>query len=171
MLLIDARNNRYAQYYHPFLPIVPACVLQEECIPDTIKDESFLLTAMLVVASKNRTDLTQLHESLWDYMKRLILDVVLGMASIRKVGCVEGLLLLGEWTVLNQGQADGGGEEASWSILGLAVRLAYLLRLEDSSFKGASDEENDANLQRARLAWTCKQHVALLSSTNIALLG
>ncbi|KAL0940076.1 uncharacterized protein CTRU02_206686 [Colletotrichum truncatum] len=74
------------------------------------------------------------------------------MSTIRSVGCVEGLLLLGEWTPLTLGQNDDGGEGAAWSILGLAVRLAYLLHLEDSSFR--ADKEADPSMLRRRLAWT-----------------
>ncbi|KAK2731009.1 hypothetical protein CKAH01_09267 [Colletotrichum kahawae] len=74
------------------------------------------------------------------------------MSTIRSVGCVEGLLILGEWTPLTLGQNDDGGEGAAWSILGLAVRLAYLLRLEDSSFR--ADKEADPAMLRRRLAWT-----------------
>ncbi|KAL3295560.1 transcriptional activator [Colletotrichum asianum] len=121
-------------------------------LPDTIKHESFLLTAALVVASRDQSDLTELHQSIWQHMRRLVLDVVLGMSTIRSVGCVEGLLILGEWTPLTLGQNDDGGEGAAWSILGLAVRLAYLLRLEDSSFR--ADKEADPAMLRRRLAWT-----------------
>ncbi|KAF6833231.1 hypothetical protein CMUS01_06637 [Colletotrichum musicola] len=74
------------------------------------------------------------------------------MSTIRSVGCVEGLLILGEWTPLTLGQNDDGGEGAAWSILGLAVRLAYLLRLEESSFK--ANKESDPSMLRRRLAWT-----------------
>lgn len=88
-------------------------------------------------------------------MRQLILDLVLGSATMRSVGCVEGLLLLSEWTLLNQDHADDGGEGAAWSMLGLAVRLAYLLRLEDSSFKKTAGLV-DVSIQRERLAWTCK---------------
>lgn len=138
-------------------------------LPDTIKHESFLLTAALVVSSRDQSDLTELHQSIWQHMRRLILDVVLGMPTIRSVGCVEGLLILGEWTPLTLGQNDDGGEGAAWSILGLAVRLAYLLRLEDSSFR--ADKEADPAMLRRRLAWTCQSHLLLLEfSSKFALL-
>lgn len=130
-------------------------MLRPEYILDTIRDESFLLTAILVVASKDRPDLADIHEAIWGHMRALILNVVLGMASVRKVGAVEGLLLMGEWTLHNQSEVDDGDEASAWSIVGLAVRLAYLLRLEDRGFKG-----NDADLDsvhRERLAWTCKR--------------
>lgn len=113
-LVINESISRYADNYHPFFPIVPANVLRPECILNSIRNESFLLSSVLVVASKDRNDVGNLHKSIWNYMRQLILDVVLGMASIRNVGCVEGLLLLGEWTLLNQGHTDNGGEGAAW---------------------------------------------------------
>ncbi|KAE9582201.1 hypothetical protein CGMCC3_g1853 [Colletotrichum fructicola] len=135
--LVTLQNliRHYADDYHPFFPIVPANLLMPQFLSDTIKHESFLLTAALVVASRDQSDLTELHQSIWQHMRRLILDVVLG-----------------EWTPLTLGQNDDGGEGAAWSILGLAVRLAYLLRLEDSSFR--ADKEADPAMLRRRLAWT-----------------
>ncbi|KAJ5370536.1 uncharacterized protein N7496_006628 [Penicillium cataractarum] len=145
--------SSYRDCYHPFFPIVPTTVLNPSNIQETLHQEPFLTTAILVIASKDRPDLTTLHDAIWDYLRQRILDVVLGVPSTRHVGCVEGLLLLGEWTLLNFGQADDGGGEAAWSILGLAVRLAYRLRLEDSGFRG-EDNELDPIAQRKRLAWT-----------------
>ncbi|VUC29278.1 unnamed protein product [Clonostachys rosea] len=143
--------QHYAENYHQFLPICPASTLRTENILHTIQHEPFLLTAILVVASQSQPDFATVHESIWKHMKLLIMDVVLGAAAGRSVGSVEGLLLLGEWTM--QDQTTDGGEGAAWSVLGLAVRTAYLLRLEDSSFK-TPGEENDASLLRNRLAWT-----------------
>ncbi|KAI1288981.1 hypothetical protein F5Y03DRAFT_388940 [Xylaria venustula] len=150
--LIDHLLRHYAQNYHSLYPVVPLSILQPSYLANTIKQDCFLLKAILVIASRDRTDLAQLHASLWEYMQKLILDVVLGLAHIRTVGCVEGLLLLGEWIPAplgHDGNSDGG-EGTAWSIVGLGVRLAYLLRLEDSSFK---DEQHlDALTQRKRLA-------------------
>lgn len=159
-----ANQRSYAIHYHPFFPIVPANVLLPQFLPDTIIHESFLLTAALVVASRDQLHLTELHQSIWQHMRKLILDVVLGMSTIRSVGCVEGLLILGEWTPLTLGQNDDGGEGAAWSILGLAVRLAYLLRLEESSFKG--NKESDPLMLRRRLAWTCKDQAQLYTRSR-----
>lgn len=150
----ELTHYSYADHYHQFLPIVPTFALQSSYIPYTIKSEPFLVTAILVIAVKNLPDLAYLRKPIWDHMRQLILDVVLGMTSTRGVGCVEGLLLLGEWAPLNHGQSDDGGEGAAWSILGLAVRLAYLLRLENRSFKVGCTEPSK-RAQRERLAWTC----------------
>lgn len=157
---ILTRPQSYADNYHHFFPLVPANVLKPEHILDTIRNESFLLTAILIVSSRDRTDLTETHNSIWEHMKSLILKVVLGKKCVRKVGSVEGLLLLGEWTLHNQHQVDDGDEASAWSIIGLAVRLAYLLRLEDSGFK--SDDAELQSVHRERLVWTCKPTLLLL---------
>lgn len=123
--------------------------------------ESFLITAILVIALQDCSDLTDLYKATWDYLRRQILDIVLGVATSRHIGCVEGLLLLGEWNLINYGQTqtDDGGE-AAWSILGVAVRLAYRLRLEDSGFEEKNQELEPAS-QRKRLAWTCKCFIGI----------
>jgi hypothetical protein len=123
--------------------------------------ESFLITAILVIALQDCSDLTDLYKATWDYLRRQILDIVLGVATSRHIGCVEGLLLLGEWNLINYGQTqtDDGGE-AAWSILGVAVRLAYRLRLEDSGFEEKNQELDPAS-QRKRLAWTCKCFIGI----------
>jgi hypothetical protein len=97
-------------------------------------------------------------------MKSLILKVVLGNKCVRKVGTVEGLLLMGEWTLHNQDQVDDGNDASAWSIVGLAVRLAYLLRLEDSGFK--SDDTELDSIHRERLVWTCKSTFLLVKWTR-----
>jgi hypothetical protein len=97
-------------------------------------------------------------------MKSLILEVVLGKKCVRKVGTVEGLLLMGEWSLQNQGQVDDGDEASAWSIVGLAVRLAYLLRLEESGFN--SDDAKLDSIHRERLVWTCKPTFLLVKWTK-----
>jgi len=96
--------------------------------------------------------------------------VVLGTASTRQVGCVEGLLLLGEWNLINHGEMCDGAGEAAWSILGLAVILAYRLRLQDSFRSDGTQLENGA--ERNRLAWTCNSppgtiHHCFLCQSNL----
>jgi hypothetical protein len=128
--------------------------LRPEHILDTIRNESFLLTAILIVSSKDRTDLAETHKSIWEYMKSLILKVVLGKKCVRKVGTVEGLLLMGEWTLHNEDQVDDGDEASAWSIV----------RLEDSGFK--SDDAELDSIHRERLVWTCKPTFLLVKWTR-----
>lgn len=108
------------------------------------------------MVSKDILELNEAHQVIWEYLRQRILDIVLGSAGTRHVGCVEGLLLLGEWNLPNNGlAADDSDGEATWSILGVAVRLAYRLRLEDSSFKDGENEV-DPSAERQRLAWICR---------------
>ncbi|RYP56431.1 hypothetical protein DL769_009916 [Monosporascus sp. CRB-8-3] len=141
----------YNANYHAYFPIVPSSVLQSSNLPETVKAESFLLTAVLAVASRDRLDL-ELHPAIWRHLDKFLLDVALGKPSTRHVGYVEGLLLLSEWTPVREGRPHDGGENAAWSLVGLAVRLAYLLRLEETSFK--EKKALDPMMQRKRMAWT-----------------
>ncbi|KAJ6185854.1 hypothetical protein N7519_007155 [Penicillium mononematosum] len=152
-LLLDLLRL-FRKNYHPFFPIVPPEVLDPARLEQNATKESFLITAILVIALQDCSDFTDLYKATWDYLRQQILDIVLGVATSRHIGCVEGLLLLGEWNLINYGQtqADDGGE-AAWSILGVAVRLAYRLRLEDSGFEEKNQELDPAS-QRKRLAWT-----------------
>ncbi|KAJ5741438.1 hypothetical protein N7533_010847 [Penicillium manginii] len=150
--MISNLLKSYHENYHQFFPLVRKDLLDSTDIYENLENESFLLTSILVIASKDHPDLSNTHKELWNYLRQRILDVIFGAASTRRVGCVEGLLLLGEWNLVNHGQPDDGGGEAAWSILGLAVRLAYRLRLEDA-FRG-DENGGDQNAQRNRLAWT-----------------
>lgn len=148
-------SSRYTENYHHFFPIVPSYILDPAQILTSLEEEPFLITAILAVASKDRIDFAELNQAIWEHMEKRIFDVVLGAASIRRVGCVEGLLLLGEWTSVSQRQTEDSGQGAVWSIIGLAVRLAYLLRLEENSFKPNEYASLRPEAQRKRLAWTC----------------
>ncbi|KAJ5107372.1 hypothetical protein N7456_004047 [Penicillium angulare] len=150
---------RYQDNYHPFFPIVPASVLDPKNITNSLKHESFLITAILVISSKDLPNLSQTNKSIWSHLQQRILQISLGASGTRHINCVEGLLLLGEWSLPNQSEYESNGE-APWSIIGLAVRLAYRLRLEDSSFNWGRntnrDKDSDTETQsdRKRLVWT-----------------
>ncbi|KAJ6036390.1 hypothetical protein N7540_000669 [Penicillium herquei] len=143
----------YKDNYHPFFPLVPASVLNHRNMANTLKNESFLLTTILLIASKDIPETNHINKAIWSYLRQKILDIALGAAGTHHISCVEGLLLLGEWTLPAQTQASEIGSEAPWSIIGLAVRLAYRLHLEESSFPG-SDNDQDTDAERKRLAWT-----------------
>ena len=48
--------QRYQHYYHPYWPIVPAATLDPTNLAITARDEKHLLTAILVIASRDLTD-------------------------------------------------------------------------------------------------------------------
>ncbi|KAE8413564.1 hypothetical protein BDV36DRAFT_286915 [Aspergillus pseudocaelatus] len=133
------------------------------------RNSSSLLTTVLTIATTDRVGLEGLHTRISQYMEKLILRVVLGAASVRHVGSVEGLLLLAEWVphisaeecardaAANNGpshQVQVTAEDSvSWNLIGLAVRQAYLLHLERYSFRGESKDEDRLDYHRNRLAW------------------
>ena len=117
-------------------------------------------------------------------MEKLILRVVLGAASVRHVGSVEGLLLLAEWVphisaeeCARDAAASNGPphqvqvtaeDSVSWNLIGLAVRQAYLLHLERYSFRGECKDEDKLDYHRNRLAWICKKDLYIpLFKVNI----
>lgn len=72
------------------------------------------------------------------------------------VGAVEALLILAEWAPdpPKDGKAIGCGKEdqGSWMLVGMAIRLAYLQRLEQTGLvQGEKESSEDAC--RKRIAW------------------
>jgi hypothetical protein len=95
-------------------------------------EEPFLLTAIMTIASKSDPDLENVHQWCWEYMKRLLLDTLLGASHAQQVGSVEGLLLLSEWVPYNQHEdslnpssrrtkAGVTEDSTAWSLVGQAV--------------------------------------------------
>ncbi|KAJ4299372.1 hypothetical protein N0V90_004617 [Kalmusia sp. IMI 367209] len=129
------------------------------------RDEPFVLTAVLLIATKDRPEYAIIHACLWEAMEKMLLQIVLGAKEVRTVGCVEGLLVLAEWvphadTSLSNVSPKGNGglagteDTAAWTLVGLAVRQAYLLHLDKYAFRGDTVEDENAVLHRKRLAWT-----------------
>ena len=128
-------------------------------------EEPFLLTAILAIVSKHEASWLLVHRHCWEYMKQLLLDVLLALPWTHRVGSVEGLLLLADWlpdcafdTQPTPGSSGGNFVEdnTAWSLLGQAVRHAYLLRLDRTSFRDNLSDESGEQLERKRIAWTCK---------------
>ncbi|KAL1610726.1 hypothetical protein SLS60_002396 [Paraconiothyrium brasiliense] len=106
-----------------------------------------------------------MHTVLWEAMEKMLLRIVLGAQEVRTVGCVEGLLILAEWVphadaslsnISHKGNGGLAGTEdtAAWTLVGLAVRQAYLLHLDKYAFRGDASEDENAMFHRKRLAWT-----------------
>lgn len=157
--------ERYHDTYHAFLPLVPRHVLSTRNIDRTATEEPFVLTAVLLIATKDHPEYATLHDRLWESMQRMLLQIVLGSMEVRSIGCVEGLLILAEWVPhantshMNVSEKGTGGlagteDTAAWTLVGLAVRQAYLLHLDKYAFRGESNDECNPVLHRKRLAWT-----------------
>ena len=134
----------------------------------TAETESFLLTTILTIASKDDPCQEVVHRNCWQYMKKLLLGVLLGLPSAQRIGSVEGLLLLSEWvphtqleeepssTITRRKTLGSTEDSAAWSLVGQAVRQAYLLRLDRTSFRREISKEPKEITDRKRLVWTCE---------------
>jgi hypothetical protein len=147
--------SRYQQYYHPYYPLAPVQTFDATKLPETAKHEPHLLTAILVIASKDLVEEAHIYESCSAHMKSLVSNLAAGGDA--DVEAVEALLLLAEWAPYTQRASGkvGKGEEdkESWMHVGVALRIAYFLGLDRFSFR-APDEKKDPNHNRKRLIWT-----------------
>ena len=149
--------QRYRHYYHPYFPIVPAATLDAVNLAKTARDETALLTAILVVASRDLVDDPNVSTACTEYMRSLVSSLSAGGPS--SVSSVEALLLLAEWTPYTS-RSDAGhvgrGEEdrEAWMHVGIALRIGYFLGLDRYSFHVRGDDARDPQWQRKRLVWT-----------------
>jgi hypothetical protein len=147
--------SRYAENFHPYLPLVPRKFFVRNALDDFAASEKHLLTAVLTIASKDLVDQPEIHVYCSKYMHELISGIAAGAEC--DVEAVEALLLLAEWEP--QGlrpriERVGRGEEdrAAWMHVGLALRSGYFIGMDRTSFRGDpyGDQESEA---RRRLAW------------------
>lgn len=146
---------RYQQQYHPYYPLAPAHAFDPSRLADMVQKEKHLLTAILLIASKDLVDEPHIFEACTELMKSLIATLAAGGDA--NFEAVEALLLLAEWAPYTQrGSAKvGKGEEdkESWMHAGLALRIAYYLALDKYSFRFV-DQGKDPDHHRKRLIWT-----------------
>ncbi|KAF2139006.1 uncharacterized protein K452DRAFT_233226 [Aplosporella prunicola CBS 121167] len=148
--------QRYKTYYHPYFPLVPPQTFDTTRLYETAQREPHLLTAILVIASKDLIEETHTYEVCSAHMKSLVADLAAGGPG--DVEAVEALLLLAEWTPYTQrahsGKVGKGEEDReAWNSSGVALRLAYYLGLEKYSFK-VDDDGKDPQFSRKLLVWT-----------------
>jgi hypothetical protein len=155
---------RYSELYHPFCPIAPAYLFKQSGLQKIQKADHFLLTVILSIASRDTPAHSGTHEACCQYIQRLLLDILLARPWAQSAQTVEGLLLLSEW--LPQHEAFSAQEQdslfdedrAAWSLIGLAVRHGYMLRLDQGAFRDWSGQSTGTieQMKRKRLIWTCK---------------
>lgn len=149
--------QRYKHYYHPYFPIVPPATLDAGNLTRTAREERHLLTAVLVIASRDLTEEPQIFGACSEYMRTLVSSLAAGGPG--NVEAVEALLLLAEWTPYTS-RSDAGhvgrGEEdrEAWMHVGTALRIGYFLGLDRYSFAVRGDDVKDPQWQRKRLVWT-----------------
>ena len=149
--------QRYKYYYHPYFPLVPAETLDAGNLAKTAREEPHLLTAILVIASRDLTDEPNIFMACSEHMRALVSALAAGGPG--NVEAVEALLLLAEWTPYTS-RSDAGhvgrGEEdrEAWMHVGTALRIGYFLGLDRYSFSVRGDDVKDPQWQRKRLVWT-----------------
>ena len=146
---------RFQQQYHPFYPLAPAHAFEASHLSDMVNNEKHLLTAILLIASKDLVDEPHIYEACSEHMKNLVSALAAGGDA--GIEAVEALLLLAEWAPYTQRGSGkvGKGEEdkESWMHVGLALRIAYFLALDRYSFRFV-DQGKDQDRHRKRLIWT-----------------
>lgn len=146
---------RFQQQYHPYYPLAPAHVFDTAQLSHMVTKEPHLLTAILLIASKDLADEPLIYEACSEHMKSLVATLAAGGEA--GVEAVEALLLLTEWAPYTQKDSGkvGKGEEdkESWMHAGLALRIAYYLALDRYSFR-VVDQGKDPDHHRKRLIWT-----------------
>jgi len=146
---------RFQQQYHPYYPLAPAHVFDTTRLAHMVTKEPHLLTAILLIASKDLAEEPLIYEACSEHMKSLVATLAAG--SDAGVEAVEALLLLAEWAPYTQKDSGkvGKGEEdkESWMHAGLALRIAYYLALDRYSFR-VVDQGKDPDHHRKRLIWT-----------------
>ncbi|KAK9365903.1 transcription factor [Lipomyces kononenkoae] len=147
--------DRYAQNFHSYFPLVPRKYFDQNALDAFATNAKHLLTAVLTIASKDLADKPEIHKHCSAYMRQLVSDIAAGAEC--GVEAVEALLLLAEWEPQGlQARVErvGRGEEdrAAWMKVGLAIRMAYFLGLDRTSFRGNSAEDSEMEAHR-RLAW------------------
>ncbi|OQV08499.1 Fungal specific transcription factor domain-containing protein [Cladophialophora immunda] len=152
----------YAERYHPFLPIVPKYVLLAHNINEVATNEPFLLTVIMTIASRFDPAWDEVHHHCWTYTKELLLDILLALPHTHHVNSVEGLLLLSDWlpdvrldypSSVRSTKGSFTEDGTAWSLVGQAVRHAYLLRLDRTSFREEFVGQTKDQIDRKRLAW------------------
>jgi Fungal specific transcription factor domain len=153
--IIHMLVGRYAECYHPYLPLVPRKYFDSAQIDAFAVNDKHLLTAVLTIASKDLVEQPHVHLCCSRYMHDLISGIAAGHDC--EVEAVEALLLLAEWEpqgLRDRIEAVGRGEEdrSAWMHVGIALRTGYFLGLDRTAFRQESVEEARVDA-RKRLAW------------------
>lgn len=115
------------------------------------------MTAILTVASKDEPTWQRAHEACSRHMESLLSPLIYG--GVTTVGSVEALLILAEWapqpphelSIIGCGKEDYG----AWMLVGVAIRLGYLQRLEQTGLQAPGDSPSES-YNRGKIAWAGK---------------
>ncbi|OAA56242.1 fungal specific transcription factor domain-containing protein [Niveomyces insectorum RCEF 264] len=148
--------SHYQEKYHPFFPVADKRIFDgRDDIPALVQSELHLLTGVFTVATKDDPAWHRVHEACSSHMGNLIARLVYEGATT--VGAVEALLILAEWAPQRRQNKPtiGRGEEdqGAWMQIGMAIRLAYLQGLEQSTVL-QDKAQRSPDTERQRIAWT-----------------
>lgn len=137
-------------------------MLSREAMTNIKRSDHFLLTVILAIASRDSPQHSLTHRYCCDHAQRLLLEVLLAHPWAQTARTVQALLLLAEWLPwqIKQATADTPKtllceDQAAWSLVGLAVRQGYLLRLDRAAFQDTGDNQSLERDEEKRLTWTC----------------
>lgn len=169
---------RYKRRYHSYFPLAPSGLLAASALSRLERVDFFLLTVLLTIASRDRPDFSLTHRYCWDHCQRLLLDVLLAQPWTQSPRTVEALLLLSEWLphihsrpTAEQSESSLREDQTAWSLIGQAVRHAYLLKLDRAAFRGEGSRKSRTFMDHGRLIWTCKpsSHCTVVELTQLVL--
>ncbi|PHH92623.1 hypothetical protein CDD83_6550 [Cordyceps sp. RAO-2017] len=146
--------KRYHDKYHPFFPIAYSSIFDGRPVSEWADKEPHLLTAILTVASKDDPSWSRVYEACSQYMETLVSKLI--HAGSTNIGSVEAMLILAEWapqrpqdnSTIGCGQEDHG----AWMLVGIAIRLGYLQRLEQTALVPENGSQS-VDVSRKRIAW------------------
>ncbi|KAM0754657.1 hypothetical protein T439DRAFT_118591 [Meredithblackwellia eburnea MCA 4105] len=149
---------------HFIFPICPYTRVPrtEEQLAKFASQELHLVTVMVVIASRHDRN-PRVHDKSWAYLQTLINEIILGKNA--GVGAVEALLLLSEYLPRQKdvvaSNLNAEENRMSWMLVGTAVRLGYMLGLDQKTLlpaksleESTSGTEAEEMLNRERVAWT-----------------
>ncbi|KAL3951861.1 hypothetical protein ACCO45_013578 [Purpureocillium lilacinum] len=158
--------KRYHDKFHPFFPVANSSIFDGRPLAEWADKEPYLLTAILTVASKDDSSWYRVYEACSRYMETLVSRLIYSGSS--NIGSVEALLILAEWTpqrpqdnsTIGCGQEDHG----AWMLVGMAIRLGYLQRLEQTALLPEGGTQS-VDASRKRIAWAacymCDRQVSI----------
>ncbi|QLI68403.1 uncharacterized protein G6M90_00g047860 [Metarhizium brunneum] len=146
--------KKYHEKFHPFFPVAFADIFEEGPITEWAEKEPHLLTAILTVASKDDPSWFRVYDACSRHIESFMSTLI--YAGSNSVGSVEALLILAEWAPQRpqENSAIGCGQEdhGAWMLVGLAIRLGYLQRLEQTALL-PDDKKPSLEVSRKRVAW------------------
>lgn len=152
------RPISYYSNFHIFFPIAYKVIFDDPAgLAEWIEKEQHLITAILTVVTKDDPTRLKVHEAFAQHMETLISKLI--YAGSTDVGAVEALLILAEWSPQppEDSLAIGTGKEnqGSWMLVGLAIRLAYLQNLEQTTLTHGQAGVSE-HICRQRTVWAGK---------------